>query len=679
MVLRFMQSPPITPSRKVTNLSTSTGSACSSDDQLGERKLDLRGLVEAVGTLIVPSTQLMNAAIRRLLNGYGSVAWDKIMKDVKGDDYVYIENESCSEYSPYDELELSQIVDKVGSLVGLPHQKLYKDLGCIIFGMCFERYERELKCLGSTLYDFLCNLDGLDDHLKENPSFTGVRMPSFRCSTRENGELLLYFYSKRNKSQYLLAGILESAARDMFQAKVNVKLQENDRNDDNLYELLINILSRSVTSRNLSITKRLSTDAVDSKIGVVSFCRSFPFHLMFDKELQITQLGTALMKSIAPEINTRGLALDEYFDIVRPNVKMKITSILQRINSTFVLKLKSQTRDNISFQFTLELKGQMVYVAESESVLFLGSPSVVKMDELIGKGIYISDIPIHDATRDVILVGEHTKAQEGLKKRMVHLKQSIEEANILVEAEKQKNVELLQLIFPADVARRLWLGQTVKPMIIEDVTMLFSDIVGFTAICSVATPLQVIDMLQNLYTKFDNFCELLDIYKIETIGDAYCCAGGLHRPSRYHAVRAAWMALKMMSAANSSTCHDGTIIKMRIGLHSGPVLAGVVGTKMPRYCLFGNHVTLANKFESGSVSGRINISPTTHSLLLANSSGFDFTMRSRDDLPVGFPDDVAGVPYFLNRYAREEQSDAAGADNIDHILESLKQINLEDS
>ncbi|XP_005727089.1 guanylate cyclase soluble subunit alpha-1 [Pundamilia nyererei] len=177
-------------------------------------------------------------------------------------------------------------------------------------------------------------------------------------------------------------------------------------------------------------------------------------------------------------------------------------------------------------------------------------------------------------------------------------------------------------------------------------TMLFSDIVGFTAVCSICTPMQVITMLNELYTRFDHQCGELDVYKVETIGDAYCVAGGLHRESDTHAVQIALMALKMMELSNGVMTPTGEPIQMRIGLHTGSVLAGVVGVKMPRYCLFGNNVTLANKFESCSQPRKINISPTTHRLLKGRPE-FVFVPRSRQELPANFPDDIPGVCYFL--------------------------------
>ncbi|KRT84913.1 Adenylate and Guanylate cyclase, partial [Oryctes borbonicus] len=153
---------------------------------------------------------------------------------------------------------------------------------------------------------------------------------------------------------------------------------------------------------------------------------------------------------------------------------------------------------------------QMVYCPESDSVLFIGSPFIDGLEGLTGSGLFISDIPLHDATRDVILVGEQARAQDGLRKRMDKLKSSIEEGSRAVDKEREKNVSLLHLIFPPGIAKRLWLGEAIEAQTHENVTMLFSDIVGFTSICATTTPLMVINMLQNLYNQFDVYCGQLD-------------------------------------------------------------------------------------------------------------------------------------------------------------------------
>uniref|UniRef100_A0A8C6TZA8 guanylate cyclase n=1 Tax=Neogobius melanostomus TaxID=47308 RepID=A0A8C6TZA8_9GOBI len=331
----------------------------------------------------------------------------------------------------------------------------------------------------------------------------------------------------------------------------------------------------------------------------------------------------------------RTLSFKDCFEIVSPKMEPSFKGILLRLASPFTIRTKPDSAQT----------GPKEKVG-SCSLMFLGSPRVDKLEELMGRGLHLSDIPIHDATRDVILVGEQAKAQDGLKKRMDKLKATLERTHQALEEEKRRTVDLLYSIFPGNVAQKLWQGHHVPARKFDDVTMLFSDIVGFTAVCAQCTPMQVISMLNELYTRFDYQCGILDVYKIETIGDAYCVASGLHKKVDSHAKPIAQMALKMMELSEEVLTPDGRPIKLRVGIHTGSVLAGVVGVKMPRYCLFGNNVTLASKFESGSQPRCINVSPTTYQLLKDDRT-FSFTPRSRLELPDNFPKEIPGTCYFL--------------------------------
>uniref|UniRef100_A0A671MPD9 guanylate cyclase n=1 Tax=Sinocyclocheilus anshuiensis TaxID=1608454 RepID=A0A671MPD9_9TELE len=378
---------------------------------------------------------------------------------------------------------------------------------------------------------------------------------------------------------------------------------------------------------------------------LLTFCRAFPFHLVLGPNMEVLQVGEGLRKQ-AKSDQHRTLTFSNSFELVSPRIPCSFQNILLRLSTPFTIRTRPDGSALDSREKVMELKGQMLHLPESHSIIFLGSPRVDRLEELMGRGLHLSDIPIHDATRDVILVGEQAKAQDGLKKRMDKLKATLEKTHQALEEEKHRTVDLLYSIFPGDVAQRLWQGLPVQAKKFDDVTMLFSDIVGFTAVCAQCTPMQVISMLNELYTRFDYQCGILDVYKIETIGDAYCVAGGLHRKIDSHAKPIALMALKMMELSEEVLTPDGKPIKLRIGIHSGSVLAGVVGVKMPRYCLFGNNVTLASKFESGSHPRCINVSPTTYQLL-RDERTFTFIPRSRQELPDNFPKEIPGICYFL--------------------------------
>ncbi|XP_052756283.1 atrial natriuretic peptide receptor 1 isoform X4 [Galleria mellonella] len=184
--------------------------------------------------------------------------------------------------------------------------------------------------------------------------------------------------------------------------------------------------------------------------------------------------------------------------------------------------------------------------------------------------------------------------------------------------EKKKCEELLYQLLPKSVASQLINGLSVVAETFEQVTIYFSDIVGFTALSASSTPMQVVDLLNDLYTCFDSIVENYDVYKVETIGDAYMVVSGLpERNGTRHACEVARMSLALLDAVRRFRIrhrpHDQ--LKLRIGLHSGPCVAGVVGLKMPRYCLFGDTVNTASRMESNGEALKIHVSPDTKALL----------------------------------------------------------------
>ncbi|PZC83039.1 hypothetical protein B5X24_HaOG208906 [Helicoverpa armigera] len=184
--------------------------------------------------------------------------------------------------------------------------------------------------------------------------------------------------------------------------------------------------------------------------------------------------------------------------------------------------------------------------------------------------------------------------------------------------EKKKCEELLYQLLPKSVTLQLINGQSVVAETFEQVTIYFSDIVGFTALSASSTPMQVVDLLNDLYTCFDSIVENYDVYKVETIGDAYMVVSGLpERNGTRHACEVARMALALRDAVSRFRIRHRPQdqLKLRIGLHSGPCVAGVVGLKMPRYCLFGDTVNTASRMESNGEALKIHVSPDTKALL----------------------------------------------------------------
>ncbi|VUZ57392.1 unnamed protein product [Hymenolepis diminuta] len=184
--------------------------------------------------------------------------------------------------------------------------------------------------------------------------------------------------------------------------------------------------------------------------------------------------------------------------------------------------------------------------------------------------------------------------------------------------EKKRVEDLLYSILPKSVASQLIRKQAVKAESFDSVTIYFSDIVEFTSLSADSTAIQVVDLLNNLYTLFDSIIVRFDVYKVETIGDAYMVASGLpQRNENKHAREIARMAIEFLKSMSTFKIphRPNRELKLRIGIHSGPVCAGVVGVKMPRYCLFGDTVNTSSRMESNGEPKRIHISRTTMSIL----------------------------------------------------------------
>ncbi|KAL5017257.1 hypothetical protein ScPMuIL_006846 [Solemya velum] len=219
--------------------------------------------------------------------------------------------------------------------------------------------------------------------------------------------------------------------------------------------------------------------------------------------------------------------------------------------------------------------------------------------------------------------------------------------------EKKKTEKLLYQMLPRVVAEKLKCGGKVAPEVFESVSIFFSDIVGFTQISALSSPIEVIDLLNDLYTLFDDIIAEHEVYKVETIGDAYMVASGL--PSRngiQHAVEISEMSLNFITALNGFRIKHMPKQKLmiRIGLHTGSCCAGIVGMTMPRYCLFGDSVNTASRMESNGEAQKIHISQDFATLLMTLGG---YTVAQRGEVYIK-------KEFIIGLCAHEYSNDAVG-------------------
>ncbi len=187
----------------------------------------------------------------------------------------------------------------------------------------------------------------------------------------------------------------------------------------------------------------------------------------------------------------------------------------------------------------------------------------------------------------------------------------------VIQREKKKSESLLLNILPAETAIELKQNGKVNAVRFDEVTVLFTDFVGFTKTAEFTDPEQLVRSIDFYFRHFDEIVAKHGLEKIKTIGDAYMCAGGLPVPNKAHAINVIEAAKEMAEFVNGTlNAEDGLDhFEIRIGVHTGPVVAGIVGIKKWAYDIWGDTVNVASRMESKSVPGRINISESTYHLV----------------------------------------------------------------
>jgi class 3 adenylate cyclase len=228
------------------------------------------------------------------------------------------------------------------------------------------------------------------------------------------------------------------------------------------------------------------------------------------------------------------------------------------------------------------------------------------------------------------LINELQENNEKLEEKVRIRTEEIERQKKLVEISKMKSDSLLLNILPDEIAEELKRFGRSYARKHEEVSVLFADIKDFTVIAEKLSPEKLINQLDEVFRAFDNIIEKYDIEKIKTIGDAYMCACGLPNSDVENAVKVVRSAIDMQQFMNgfalSTRIQNLPAFQMRIGVHTGPVIAGVVGLRKFAYDIWGNTVNLASQMEQLSEPGKVNISGDTYKLV---KNYFECTARGQ--------------------------------------------------
>ncbi len=191
--------------------------------------------------------------------------------------------------------------------------------------------------------------------------------------------------------------------------------------------------------------------------------------------------------------------------------------------------------------------------------------------------------------------------------RIIDLEQKLSEKNRELSAEQEKSERLLLSIFPRAIAERLKQEAEVIAESFPEASVLFADIYNFAGLASRKTPIEVVELLNQVFSRFDRLTDQFGLTKIKTIGDAYMVAGGVTNPDPDHATTIAGMALAMQQEMMQIDTGSGLPLQLRIGIDTGPVVGGVIGTARLAYDLWGKTVTNAEQMKAYGLPGAIQV------------------------------------------------------------------------
>ena len=218
-------------------------------------------------------------------------------------------------------------------------------------------------------------------------------------------------------------------------------------------------------------------------------------------------------------------------------------------------------------------------------------------------------------------------------------KQEIEDQNQLIQIQKEKSDQLLLNVLPDYVVKELKQKDSVTIKTHKNASVMFIDIVGFSKIAEVTEPKFLVTKLNELFTEFDGIIEKYDLEKIKTIGDAYLVAGGLEDASKINAVNCVLAALEvqnlMTNLKHQAINQNKDFWSVRIGIHNGDVITGVLGTKRIAYDIFGNTVNIAERMQTNCQPGKVNISESTY-----NQINLFFNTTNRGEIPTKNTGDI---------------------------------------
>ncbi|XP_055617436.1 soluble guanylate cyclase 89Db-like isoform X1 [Toxorhynchites rutilus septentrionalis] len=546
----------------------------------------------------------------------------------------------------------------------------------VFFGRCFVRffsnfgYDELIKATGRYFCDFLHSVDNI--HLQMRYTYRKMKSPSMQLiEMDENGAVLVYRSTRSGFSKYLRGQLME-IAKQLYNMDLTIKVLESQNDVPGGTAGPISIqggLKTVIVKYRLDfdnreyMRKRVHLEAHPSQLQLPDvdstlLLELFPFAIILNEQMRITAAGEKLIESwMLNNVNRSpteimGSKVTDHFKLRRPtgitftweNMKrlQKVNFEIQLLKSscngideTVVepepedpTKMMNIARRGSQGLRSILLKGEMRYIKDINSLVFLCSPLINNLEELREVGLYLNDLNTHGLSREMVFSGfSHNSRLDLMCEREEKRAEELETSLALADSWKRQGDELLYSMIPRSIAERLREGQNPLETCqsFEEVTVLFADIQeSLMSDDSIKYAMTTVNTLNAAFSAFDELIQSPMAYKVETVGKVYMAVSGAPDVNPCHVQHTADLALQMLQSIHNLKLPG---VGVKIGFHTGPIVAGIVGLKVPRYCLFGDTVNTASRMCSSSDTDRIQCSGHTASKL--RKYGFKLTFRGK--------------------------------------------------
>uniref|UniRef100_A0A6P7FXB8 guanylate cyclase n=1 Tax=Diabrotica virgifera virgifera TaxID=50390 RepID=A0A6P7FXB8_DIAVI len=578
---------------------------------------------------------------------YGEDVWQQLLIET---DYKFTVFNTHQTYPDNIMSSLAAALAKVTSLS--------VDDTMMFFGRCFVRffsnygYDVTIKATGRYFTDFLSSMDNL--HAQFRVSYPKMKSPSMYLTDVDNeGCVLVYRSTRKGFTQYI-RGQLYQIATDFFNLSLETRVIDTVNKVTSDGRNLTIVTFRLDFDNSQYILNKQAEEATQIKCDLPPFSccvllELFPFAVLLDPALTIIGVGEKLVEVAGDKNKLLGQPLTKYFKLRTPKgisftwknlqclksvtfeievlrtelMKSRLSSIQSSPNDMDTLgdglcnreieidgrsiSPYSMRRDSQPGLRNILLKGQMKYLSDIKAIIYLCSPVINDIGELPDQGLYLTDLNPHGLSKEMVLAGWQNSSKLRLMFDKAEQRASELENNYtLLNVWKRRGDELLYSMIPKPVADSLRSGNSP-----------------------------------------------LSTCKVETVGQIYMAVCGAPDENENHAQNIVDVSLEMVKHIRQLKIPSGTKVDVRIGAHSGPVVAGVVGIKLPRYCFFGDTVNTASRMQSSSEPGMVHISQSIKELIPIKK----YIITNRGTVKLKGKGDMQAYWVFENIYNDENYQD----------------------